>query len=87
MEIEVPGKGNKREVQHTPKVRGNLSKYNLFVREKSKEIRARLQKEMRRGETVAQSDVMRECARLWKARQRSLFEPSVDSGSGRLVQR
>jgi predicted SprT family Zn-dependent metalloprotease len=47
------------------------SAYNLFVREMSGAVRTRLRAEANGnpGSTVSQSDVLKECARLWREKQ------------------
>jgi predicted SprT family Zn-dependent metalloprotease len=54
----------------TPKKQAKPSAYNLFVKDQSKIVRQELMQEQRtRGignPTVAQSDVMKECARRWR---------------------
>lgn len=68
MEVEVPNHSSKNTVQRAPKKRAPLSGYNLFVREHSKAIRERLAKQ---NVKVSQSDVMKECARLWQEKKQS----------------
>lgn len=74
VEIEVPTqKGS--NVVHTPRKKAPLSGYNLFVKENSKSVRARLTSERERQGVrqtkVTQPEVMKECARLWRKRQGS----------------
>jgi hypothetical protein len=60
-------------MDRTPKKRAKPSAYNLFVKENSKVLRERMMKEQqRRGvrdPKVSQSDIMKECARLWRAQK------------------
>jgi hypothetical protein len=66
MEIEVPSYG--QTTGFTPRKKAPPSAYNRFVSEKYAQIRERLQA----GSTikVKQSEVMKECARLWKEQKR-----------------
>jgi predicted SprT family Zn-dependent metalloprotease len=59
----VPGSGSAR----MPRIKAPPSEYNLFVKEQSKRVRKRL--ERRTGGTVAQGDVLKECARLWRVQK------------------
>ena len=79
MEIEVSGIGKSiQSVQHTPKKKKELSEYNLFVRQEAGPVRAKLTREWHRQEdvlktAVTQSEVMKECSRLW--REKKLVPP------------
>ena len=59
----------------TPKKPAQPSAYNLFVKEKSKIIREQMkQRQLQRGvrdPKVPQSDIMKECARLWQAQKKT----------------
>ena len=63
-------KGGRSSNQSVPSKRVIPSAYNMFVKEKSETIRERMVKEkQQRGVTdpkVSQSDIMKECARLWQ---------------------
>jgi predicted SprT family Zn-dependent metalloprotease len=48
------------------------SAYNLFVREISGAVRTRLRAEANPGSTVSQSNVLKECARLWREKTRPM---------------
>lgn len=57
----------------TEKKRSSPSGYNLFVKEQSKVIREKLmavqRSEGQKNPKVSQSDVMKECARLWQQKK------------------
>lgn len=57
----------------TPKKRAPPSGYNLFVKEHSKAIRERLINVQKakgiRNPTIAQAEVLKECARRWKSKK------------------
>lgn len=62
--VEVDAKTAK--TNRTEKKRAPPSGYNLFVKEQSKVVREKLQAGGgRMNSKVSQSDVMKECARLW----------------------
>jgi hypothetical protein len=70
MEIEVASrKGGTME--QTPKKKKALSGYNLFVKQNSKSVRERLEMYTGPNRQVAQPDVMKECARLWRERNQN----------------
>lgn len=57
---------------HTPKKKAAPSAYNLFIKEKSKEVRKKLNREhATKGKPgkVPQGEVLKECARLWKEKK------------------
>lgn len=71
IEIDAPQKGaRKSEIIKTPKKETILSGYNLFIKQTSREVRERLTRERKQEDLnnpkVTQSDVLKECARLWK---------------------
>ena len=75
IEVEVPPANfqkstSKSTFQHTPKKKKELSGYNLFVKQQSKGVRERLLHAQRKqgivDPKVSQSDVMKECGRLWR---------------------
>jgi hypothetical protein len=70
LEIEAPRKGtNRADIVKTPKKKVPMSEYNIFVRQTSSEIRDQLIKDRIMNGVltpkVSQSEVMKECARLW----------------------
>ena len=66
-EIEVPKKGD--VVSHTPRKKVAPSKYNLFVKEQSVRVRQQLEQTCGTNVSVTQSQVMKECARLWREKK------------------
>jgi hypothetical protein len=75
VEINVPQQQGPKtmasqEIDRTPRKKAPASGYNLFVKEHSKSVRERLLRAQRaqgvQRPTVAQSDVMKECAKLWR---------------------
>ena len=71
IEIDAPQKGAKKsDIIKTPKKKVLLSGYNLFVKQTSRDVRERLTRERKQEDLnepkVTQSDVLKECARLWK---------------------
>mmetsp|Transcript_15942 Transcript_15942/g.24433 ORF Transcript_15942/g.24433 Transcript_15942/m.24433 type:complete len:552 (+) Transcript_15942:140-1795(+) len=65
-EINVPRKGES-SIDRTPKKRGQISSYNMFIKQNSAHVRARLQ--LLKTEKITQSEVMKECARLWRSQK------------------
>lgn len=71
IEIEVPGsKKDVSTVSHTPKKKRAPTGFSLFVQQNSKSVRARLV--AKRGSSVTQPDVMKECGRIWREQKESL---------------
>lgn len=68
VEINVPRKGQ-LSIDRTPRRKGPLSSYNVFIKQHAAIVRTKLQ--LQKREKVTQSDVMRECARLWRDRNES----------------
>ena len=60
-------------IVRTPKKRAPPSAYNLFVKENSKIVRERMMKDQKlrglRDPKVSQSEIMKECARLWREKK------------------
>lgn len=82
VEIEVPGsKGdNAIGTSYTEKKARKTSDFALFVKEKTPHVRTRLARELSCSpKEVAQSDVMKECGRLWRS-QKDAAESSVNVG-------
>lgn len=68
IEIEVPGSKNDAEagtLGYTPKKKRPPSAFSLFVQKNSNHVRQKLEKEQV-GKPVSQTEVMKECGRLWK---------------------
>jgi ribosomal protein S27AE len=70
IEIEVPSRKGSNTKQ-TPKKKKALSGYNLFVKQNSKLVRERFEKDEGSYGQVTQPDVMKECARLWHERNQN----------------
>lgn len=68
MEIEVPTGTRSSSFEPTPRKKAPLSDYNRFIKESSSSVRERLAFASPAG-VVTQSDVMKECARLWNERK------------------
>lgn len=66
MEIEVPGPGDTSRTPRKQRAKAPPSAYNLFVQDQSASVRQRLQQQAQSGSKVTQSQVMKECARLWQ---------------------
>lgn len=66
MEIEVPGPEDTSQTPRKPRAKAPPSVYNRFVQDNSASIRQRLEKHTGSHGKVTQSDVMKECARLWR---------------------
>lgn len=72
LEIEVPGKSSSaKETKNifTPKKKREPSAFSLFVKENSASVRVDLMKQA--GKSVPQSEVMKECGRLWRQQKES----------------
>ena len=68
IEIEIPGSKNDAEAStlgYTPKKKRAASAFSLFVQKHSNHVPQALEME-RAGKCVAQTEVMKECGRLWK---------------------
>ena len=91
MEIEVPGsKGDTSKVGHTAKKERKASEFALFVKSQSKNVRESLARERScMSKEVSQSDVMKECGKLWRSRKASSSDgsdkDSLESVSDRLA--
>ena len=68
VEVEVPGSVHETAIK-TPKKRAPPSGYNLFVREQSAAVREQLSRTSRPGTKITQTQVMTECARLWREKK------------------
>eukprot|EP00934_Nitzschia_sp_Nitz4_P005642 Nitzschia sp. Nitz4//scaffold117_size69655//21345//23615//NITZ4_006020-RA/size69655-processed-gene-0.38-mRNA-1//-1//CDS//3329533639//5632//frame0 len=71
VEVDISGKNGSKAP--TVKKPTELSGYNLFVKEQSASVRRRLMEARKasgeRNPKVSQPEVMKECAKLWKARK------------------
>lgn len=56
-------------MDHKPKDKLNPSAYNIFIKENVKLVRLQLEKQNNIGQKVSQTDVMKECGRIWRERQ------------------
>ena len=72
LEIEVPGKSSSTKDTkniYTPKKKREPSAFSLFVKENSAAVRLNLMKQA--DKSVPQSEVMKECGRLWRQQKES----------------
>ena len=85
VEIEVPGsKGDTATgggaTSYTAKKARKTSDFALFVKEQTSTVRNRLARELSCSpKEVAQSDVMKECGRLWRSRKTNAESSSSSS--------
>ena len=82
LEIEVPGKSSSTKDTkniYTPKKKREPSAFSLFVKENSAAVRLNLMKQA--DKSVPQSEVMKECGRLWRQQKESQKTTSQKTAS------
>ena len=76
----VPGSKNDVDADslgYTPKKKRPPSAFSLFIQKHSSQVRLKLEAE-RSGKSVSQTEVMKECGRLWKLEKAEEEESKLD---------